>query len=96
MSRFTAKKRSIPWCHFMPSLSLSQTSTLARLLLSHISAMPKPVHWAIIVPKATPSIRSPNPKTKVMETSRLVMFCAMETYMGMRVFCMPMNHPVRL
>ena len=46
------------------------------------------------VPSATPSIFMPKPKTKTSETTMLMMFCAIDTTIGVRVSCIPMNQPV--
>ena len=56
----------------------------------------KPAYCAISVPKATPSIFIPKPKTSVSEASMFTMFCMMEMNMGIRVFCIPINQPIRL
>ena len=73
----------------------------AAAALRHIrrachAASPTPLHWATSVPRATPSMRSPKPKTKATEATILTTFWNRATCMGTRVVCMPTNHPFRL
>ena len=57
-------------------------------------AITAPLHWAMSVPRATPSICILKPNTNTSEATILMMFCVIDTTIGVRVSCMPMNQPV--
>ena len=46
------------------------------------------------VPRATPSICILKPNTSTSEATIFMMFCVIDTTIGVRVSCMPMNQPV--
>ena len=58
--------------------------------------MTNPLYWAVSVPKATPSTFIPHPNTSKVLAAMFTTFCTMAMSMGVREFCMPINHPERL
>ena len=57
-------------------------------------AITAPLHCAMSVPRATPSICILKPNTSTSEATILMMFCVIDTTIGVRVSCIPINQPV--
>ena len=95
ISRFTLKKEAMAEWVITPFI-LKWRCNLGRYCVrKNTTAASIPDHCATNVPIATPSIFMPAKSTKAKLTAMFTTFCMMEINMGMRVFCMPMNHPMK-